>query len=146
MAAQWCAARDVPVTHAVALNGTPFPVHDDQGIPRDWIAGTLARLSDADLQQFYRLMCGGPKVLKRFLAQAPVRNVDDLRRELVFLKDQPAGPTSVFGHALISTRDRIVPTANQQHCWRAAGVACRDIKGPHFPFYSVAHWEALLDA
>lgn len=146
MAGAWCAIHKALVTRAVAVSGTPFAAHDDWGIPCGRFNGTIDQLSEASLQQFYRRMCGTPPVLQRFQQHAPARDVDDLRRELIFLRDQPPCPVSVFTQALVSSLDRIIPPANQQCCWQAADVPCRDIEAPHFPFYSITSWEELLDA
>ncbi len=146
MAGHWRAGTDTPVAHAVALNGTPYPAHDSKGIPTDRFNGTLDQLSQASLQQFYRRMCGRPAALKDFLASAPARDIDDLRLELAFLRDQSPCPEAVFDGAVVSSRDRIVPSANQRNCWGEADTPYHDIDGPHFLFSSITHWEELLDA
>jgi biotin synthesis protein BioG len=146
MAGHWCNAGGVPVSQVIAVNGTVYPAHDEKGIPCDRFDGTLAGLSTWSLQQFRRRMCGRPEVLKQFLGAAPSRDVDDLRRELAFLRNQPACPESVFTRAVVSSRDRIVPPENQRRCWGEAGVPFHDIDGPHYLFDKDTHWEAVLDA
>ena len=146
MAGQWCEAGGVPVSEVVAVNGTLYPADDEKGIPCDRFDGTLAGLSPSSLQQFRRRMCGRPGVLKQFLGDAPARDVDDLRRELAFLRNQPACPEGVFTRAVVSSRDRIVPPENQRRCWSEAGVPFHDIDGPHYLFDKDTHWEAVLDA
>lgn len=146
MAGQWIATGAVPVTRAVAVNGTPYPAHDAWGIPCDLFDATLEQLSDASLQQFYRRMCGKPEILARFKANAPLRDINDLREELIFLRDQPPCLPARFTQSVVSTRDRIIPAGNQQNCWQEMGVPCRTLEGSHFPFYSITHWEDLPDA
>ncbi len=146
MAGHWCETGGVPLSQVIAVNGTPYPAHDEKGIPCERFDGTLAGLSTSTLQQFRRRMCGRPELLKQFLDVAPARDVDDLRRELEFLRNQPACSESAFNHALVSSRDRIVPPANQRNCWSAAGVPYRNIDAPHFLFSSFKHWEELLHA
>jgi biotin synthesis protein BioG len=146
MAGHCCSASDIPVSQAVALNGTLYPAHDEKGIPCDLFDATLEQLSESSLRQFYRRMCGRPEALKSFLQVAPARDIDDLRRELAFLKDQPPCLKFSFTEAVVASHDRIVPPENQRRCWHEAGVPCRDIDGPHYLFSSVVHWEELLDA
>jgi pimeloyl-[acyl-carrier protein] methyl ester esterase len=145
MAGHWCAASNIALSQVIALNGTPYPAHNEKGIPCDRFDGTLDQLSAGSLSQFYRRMCGRPEVLKPFLRSAPAREVDDLRRELSFLRDQPPCAEALFTQAIVASRDRIVPPENQRRCWREAGVPCHEIDEPHFLFNSMTHWEAVLD-
>ena len=42
----------------LAVNGTPFPIHDRTGIPEAVFDGTLDSLSERSLGKFRRRMCG----------------------------------------------------------------------------------------
>jgi len=132
---------------AIAINGTLCPIDDGFGIPAGVYAATLARFNEAGRLKFYRRMCHHRNILDTFLAHQPQRSVANQRLELAALRDltdcQPA-ESAIYTKAVVTTRDLIMPTANQLTFWQ--GRAILSLEGPHFPFYRWNSWEKMLDA
>lgn len=131
---------------AVAVNGTGRPIDDEYGIPTGLFHATLAGFSERSRDSFFRRMCDGREACARFLPHAPLRELEDQRRELAALAlaagagVPPPGP---FTAAVVGTRDRIVPPANQTRYWQGA-VPCRELNLPHLPFCGRVGWPQLL--
>ena len=53
---------------SIAINGTPFPIDEERGIPPAIYRGTLEGLADASLHKFLRRMCADSKAFREFLA------------------------------------------------------------------------------
>lgn len=131
---------------AVAVNGTGRPIDDEYGIPASLFHATLAGFSERARDSFFRRMCDGRDACGEFLPHAPLRNLDDQRRELSALaRAAGAGvpPPGPFTRAVVGTRDRIVPPENQVRYWQGA-IPCRMVKLPHLPFSSRTGWRQLL--
>lgn len=137
-----------PLSRAVAVNGTPLPMHDLYGIPIPVFEGTLRGLDEVSREKFDRRMVGGKKLLdvyKTFHA----RSTEDLKGELLgvynCVKDSAAGcivrPRLPWSRAFVSERDLIIPPANQTAYWSEAGVPVTLLEGEgHYPFLSFASW------
>ncbi len=130
-------ASGIPVTLALAVNGTLDPVSDTNGIPVEIFRATAASLSERSLQKFRRRM-GAPE-----LPRGP-RSIEALAGELNFV--DASGPSSpeVFrwDRAVISADDAIFPSVNQHRAWQEAGVEISEISGAHTP----ESWQHLIDA
>ncbi len=138
-------------TKAIAINGTPIPMNDQYGIPRDIFIGTLEGLDDTNRERFNRRMCGGRALLSVFNTFAQ-RSTADLRDELYgsYLKakdiDPDASPRLRWTKALTSEKDLIVPPQNQLRYWGKHGVPVTELKGcGHYPLQSYSTWEEILD-
>lgn len=125
---------DLPITMKVAVNGTLHPVDDHRGIPADIFRGTLEGLTPASLRKFHRRMCGSADATAMFLAQAPERDFNGLAEELRHIASlpQPEGEEHVWDTVVISNRDMIIPTANQQAAW-AGHPRILPLRGAHLP-------------
>ncbi len=130
----WAATQvlaEVPLASATAINGTPFPIDNERGIPEAIFDGTLAGLNEAGLTRFRRRMCGGGEALKAFMEVAPKRSLEDLTLELKTLGENirslPAKPFQ-WTHAYGATEDRIFPIAAQ----RAAFPELIPVTGAHW--------------
>lgn len=135
---------------AIAINGTPIPMHDDYGIPDAIFEATLRGLSDENRARFDRRMCGGKKLLAVYESFS-ARSTDDLRSELQGTYNQVAPirdfipPRLKWSRALISEKDLIVPPENQLRYWQEAGVpTCLLKHAGHYPLYSYTSWTELL--
>ena len=147
----WAAATvfgsaGAPFDQAVAVNGTGRPIDDEYGIPAGLFHATLDGFSERARDSFFRRMCDGRAACGEFLPHAPLRDLEDQRRELLALaRDAAAGlpPPGPFTSAIVGTRDRIVPTENQLRYWRGA-IPCRTMDLPHLPFSSRTGWREIL--
>ena len=151
-AADRLAGRLPKVDRAVAINGTPVPMHDVYGIPIAHFEGTLRNLDEMNREKFDRRMVGGKKLLEVYKT-FHARSTEDLKSELQGVYDQVKGISDTealttgleWTKALISERDLIVPPANQRAFWDAAGVETELLAGEgHYPFLSYSSWEGLL--
>lgn len=132
---------------AVAVNGTGRPIDDEYGIPGGLFHATLDTFSGRARDSFFRRMCDGRDACGEFLPHAPLRDVEDQRRELLALARnaaasvQPPGP---FTSAVIGSRDRIMPPENQLRYWQGA-IPCRTVNLPHLLFSSRSGWREILE-
>lgn len=120
MASALMASEPRLAVDAVAVNGTPFPVDDNRGIPVEVFRGTLNGMSQDTLARFDRRMCGGRAQLEEYAAVHPQRSVESLKAELEWIYGQ-AGRVAVsprFRRAVAGRRDSIYPFANQVDAWR----------------------------
>lgn len=119
------ASRALPtVRAAIAINGTPFPIDEERGIPPAIYHGTLEGLTGASLHKFLRRMCANSAEFKQFLAVTPRRPLEELREELTAIEQMHATlPASTFewNTAIIGTNDRIIPPGNQKKAWTHDG-------------------------
>ncbi len=124
----------------VAVNGTPFPVDGEKGIPPAVFDGTLTRFSENTLARFRRRMCGSVEQVKAFLSHNPYRSVEELREELAVLGEVArTSPADAFSwdKAIVGTHDNIFPVENQRRAWK--GTAVCEIDAAHYD-------ERLFDA
>lgn len=131
---------------AVAVNGTGRPIDDVYGIPADLFHATLDGFSERARDSFFRRMCDGREACGEFLPHAPLRDVEDQRRELLALARQVAAapvPPGPFTSAVVGTRDRIMPPENQARYWQGV-VPCRMTRLPHLPFSLRTGWREIL--
>lgn len=141
------AQKQISFTKAVAVNGTPYPVHDRWGIPETIFRGTLDNITEEGMHRFNRRMCGRRDLLQAY-EQIPSRPLADIRKELEFLyteiKKTSSASLSFNGwtHALISSGDRIFPTANLHAFWQDR-CPVTGIEAPHCPFYLWKQWNEI---
>ncbi len=145
----WVASQVVPherLRSAIAINGTPYPVHDVWGIPRAVFQGTLERLDEANFARFCRRMCGSRTLGKQFEALND-RRISELQEELSFLcrEVETRIPREDFpwSRALVSRLDHIFPAENLRCYWSRAGVPIEELDAPHHPFHLWKSWEEL---
>lgn len=147
-AAEQCASTLQRVTTAVAVNGTPLPMHDRYGIPLLTFEGTLRGLNDMNRERFDRRMCGGRELLEvyRSFSQRPT---EDLRTELTQVYQrisgvEPKAPCLPWSQAVVSQRDMIMPAGHQEAYWRRWSVPIRTLEGQgHYPFMQYQSWDEL---
>lgn len=110
----------LPITQSIAINGTPYPIDDERGIPTAIFEGTLAGLNASSLLKFQRRMCMDGEAYKHFQTLAPRRPWEELKDELAAIGEQccmlPA-PSFAWERAIIGSNDRIFPPQAQQKAW-----------------------------
>ncbi len=135
-----------PITKAIAINGTLYPVNAEKGISPDVFQATLSTWSEENRHRFNRRMCCSSEALAFFSFMSPDRTAADQKDELVLLKEQfrASGTTSVawsYDHAIIGGRDLVFPARQQYLAWK--GVPQTVISDmPHFPFF---HFRTLQE-
>lgn len=123
-----------PISTCTAINGTPFPIDDEKGIPSQLFKGTLDTLSNKTLEKFRLRMCGSKTLFNYFLERAPQRDIEDLRSELIAI-EKTAGAKSAaafqWHQIYIGKEDRIFNLENQKRAW--PGTAYTIIDATHYP-------------
>lgn len=106
-------------TKAFAVNGTPFPCHDESGIPTDIYLNTARNLNERNLLKFRIRMCGGVRryesVKEKF---QHCGNIAALRQVLDFVRTLSHQDSVKWDKAFISANDAIFPTNNQLNYWK----------------------------
>ena len=115
--------KPVSFTEAIAVNGTPCPVHDQWGIPETIFRGTLDNVTEEGMRRFNR---------------------EEL--EYLYAEIKKASPASAlfngWTQALISSEDRIFPTENLRAFWQGR-CPITEIEAPHYPFYLWKQWDEI---
>lgn len=123
------------VTLRVAVNGTPTPVHDLEGIPEAVYEGTAATLDERRLDKFFRRMCGNRQLYSHFDQRRPQRGVPELVEELNAIHPAPLlanARVEGWDRAYVGRDDAIFPAPNQQRAWQRRGVPLTVIEAPHY--------------
>lgn len=125
----------LPVTLAIAINGTSTPVDDETGIAEKVFAGTLDNLSESNLARFNRRMCGTGDNYRKFLIDAPSRSLSSVKEELRLLGQRAVEPgiemSFFWDIALIGSNDLIFTPQAQFQAWKNVRTAVID--SPHLP-------------
>lgn len=134
-------------TQKIAINGTPYPIHNEFGIPERTFDLTL-KFVDTGLQgKFQRNLFKEEADYNKYLENPVGREIPEQAEELAALKDFISNADlsydKFYDRAIISSTDKIVPTRNQLNCWNdRAEIVMLD--SGHFPFYSFNSWEEIL--
>lgn len=128
------------VTSSVAICGTPFPVHQDWGIPPAIFLGTLNNVTADGLRRFDRRMCRDKAVLERYreLSSVSIARKEDelafLYKKIVSSDFEPEEVSGFWQKAVIAMSDCIFPVANQQAYWQGRAEVI-ETDAPHLPFF-----------
>ncbi len=137
---------NLPISQAIAINGTPTTVHDETGIPRAIFQGTYDNLTAQSMQKFLRRMFGSATAYNAFVSSIPQRTLENQKAELasVLSVDFDTLETGLikWDKAIIGIEDAIFPPQNQMRYWfsRRDAVHCVStlqiikLPIPHFPF------------
>ncbi len=113
----------LPITLTIAVNGTPNPVSDTEGIPAEVFRLTAERLTEQSLSKFRRRMGAGDM-------PRGDRPLEDLQFELLHF---PSNPVPFrWDYAIISSGDLIFPPENQLRAWSGKAEII-EVAGPHMP-------------
>ncbi len=140
-----------PISEAVAICGTAYPMSDLRGIPQEIFEGTLHGLDEKNRQRFNRRMCGG-KRLKHLFEAFSARSTEEIKEELLQVyhleqgQQEPQGKkdTAPWTKAIIGMKDRIIPPENQKHYWQEQGIqqVIRE-EDDHYIFDKFSSWEEI---
>lgn len=105
---------NLPITLGLAVNGTPTPVSDSEGIPVEIFRKTAEGLNERTFEKFRRRMGGSA-------LPAPSCSIEELKRELfaiLYTTQRNATQHLVWDRAIVGARDLIFPPSNQLEAWR----------------------------
>lgn len=124
----------LPVNQCTAVNGTPYIVDEQRGLPEALFNGTLNGLSETSLLKFQRRMCGQAQAYEHFRLKAPQRPVAELKEELKALKEayiQEGCAPFIWDKAYIGTEDRIFSPQSQHRAWDGQTEVC-EVEAAHY--------------
>jgi len=135
--------------HGIALNGTAYTVDSELGIAPELFKATIDAFSKKNRDRFFRRMMTGIDAYKRFISSSPHRDLEEQKAELqAILKNSmvAANVDNLFDRVFIATKDRIVPTENQECYWKQQkSVTLKRVEGGHFSFYRWKSWKEIID-
>lgn len=131
----------------IAINGTPFPIHNELGIPERTFDLTL-KYVDTGLQgKFQRNLFNEEQDYEKYTHNVVQRKIPDQAQELFELKNFITSSNlsyeKFYDCAIISKADKIVPAKNQINCWKNRAEIVL-LESGHFPFYNFEAWEDIL--
>ena len=132
----------------IAINGTPFPVDNDYGIPEKPFLLTLRHAKTGLEGKFYQNIFEKTDEYERYL-QTPVERsienrVDELQNLYEKIKNTPKTYKPFFDKAFVSLNDKIIPSKNQLKFWEGFDVPVEKLESGHFPYYNFNSWKEFL--
>jgi len=131
----------------IAVNGTPYPVNNEFGIPQKTFDLTL-KYAETGLQgKFYQNVFTNQEFLGKYLENPIERSIENRVSELVTL-DKLIKTTKIeydkkfYNKAIVGLSDKIIPTKNQLTFW---GNLAKTVDCGHFPFYNYKSWDELCN-
>lgn len=124
----------------IAINGSPYPVDAERGIPPAVFEKTVDNFGEAARVKFMRRVCGGAAEYAELEGLFARRGADELREELEFLRGAFARektPRKPWDIAYASRGDKIFPAENLRRVW---GDSLRVCEGEHLspPLFGLA--------
>ena len=129
----------------IAVNGTPYPINNDYGIPVKTFDLTLKYAETGLRGKFYENVFSDAKLLTKYLQNPVQRPIENRVNELIALdKLIKNAKISYDGHfydlAIVGNFDKIIPTKNQINMW---GNNAKLLDCGHFPFYNFEYWDEI---
>ena len=129
----------------IAINGTPFPVDDEFGIPQKPFLLTLRHAKTGLEGKFYQNIFNSTEEFERYMKTPVERTIDNRVEELQSLYDRIKVTEKTYepfyDKAFVSSNDKIIPTKNQLKFWQDK---VQTIESGHFPFYNFKSWNEIL--
>lgn len=133
--------KNTEFSKAIALNGTPFPVHDLFGIPTRVMDVTIHGLMKSGMELFDKRTYGEHS--DKFPHKHYSGTKDDYVYELELLNEYARAeyhPAIKWDKAIIGTEDKIFPVENMKRYWNTLGDL---LPLQHFPFINseiITNW------
>lgn len=123
----------------IAVNGTQKPIDDEFGIPK--------KIYDLTVNNFNELSCA--KFMKKISSSVDLnsyksRSNEELKNELIAIRDLKVENYFSFNEAIVSDKDRIIPTQNQINFWSKQGISIKSVTGAHYIFDKYKKWGDFL--
>ena len=124
---------NLPIRNSTAINGTVYPIDWKKGIHPEIFQKTIDFLSESNLLNFYKRMCGNRQNFQKFREKTPLRSLSDLKKELIsiqkMVKETPV-PQFTWNKAIIGKNDLIFQMENQQRAWK--NIKYQIVEEAHF--------------
>lgn len=129
------------ISNKIAINGTLCPVDDKYGIAESVYDLTVKNFNQSSCKKFTRRMFNGNDTFDIFS-----RNPEELKQELISIKNFKAMQFLDFNTAFISDFDKIIPTKNQYNFWQMRSTTkIKQIKQGHYPFFNFKNWDEIIN-
>lgn len=138
--------QGLPITCAIAINGTPTAVDELTGIPPVVAEATCNGLNQVTLAKFMRRIYGGASLMKEMenADALPCIDIDGRREELHRIISAPQDVTSIhWNKAIIGSGDAIFPSTNMSRYWEGRCEVCL-LEAPHYPFHLYTNWNEII--
>lgn len=133
----------------IAINGTPFPVDNEYGIPQRTFDLTLKYVDSGLKGKFQQNLFKISNDYELYLKNPVQRTIENRANELIalnsFIKEHDTKYNQFYDCAIISDADKIIPTRNQIRCWEKLNVPYIILDNGHFPFFAFNSWEEIID-
>ena len=131
----------------IAVDGTPFPVDDEFGIPQKPFLLTLRHAEKGLEGKFYQNIFDTEQEFSRYL-QTPVERtienrVNELNSLYEMIKNTNVSYEGYYDKAIISKNDKIIPAKNQINFWQN-NAKTELLESGHFPYYNFKSWNEIL--
>lgn len=123
----------------IAINGTQKPIDDNYGIPVSVYNLTADNFNEYSCAKFMKKITSNVD-LKAYCS----RPAEDLKKELISIRDLKVKSYLKFDKAIVSLKDRIIPAKNQLAYWQSLNTEVAEIDGAHYIFDSFCKWEDLI--
>lgn len=131
----------------IAINGTPLPVNDEFGIPIKPFLLTLRHAKTGLEGKFYQNIFDTKEEFEKYSTMSVNRSIENRETELKSLYDKIQSAeinyNKFYDKALISSRDKIIPTKNQINFWQN-NAEIEMLESGHFPYYNFKSWNEIL--
>lgn len=131
----------------IAINGTPLPVNDEFGIPVKPFLLTLRHARTGLEGKFYQNIFDTKEEFEKYSTMSVKRSIENRETELKSLYDKIRSAeinyNRFYDKALISSRDKIIPTKNQINFWQN-NAEIEMLESGHFPYYNFKSWNEIL--
>lgn len=123
----------------IAVNGTQKPIDDNYGIPKMIYNLTVDNFNELSCSKFMKKISTTVN-LKDYCS----RNLDELKQELISIRDLKSETLFDFNKAILSEKDRIFPYKNMLNFWNEQNAAIVNIAAGHYIFDMYKSWSDLL--
>lgn len=118
-----------------AINGTLKPIDDSFGIPVDAYNLTINNFNEMTCKKFIKKISSPFEITK---------NIENLKQELISIKNLKIEKFLPFNKAIISTKDKIFPYKNMLSFWTKNNVKIEELDAPHYVFNQFKCWSDLI--
>lgn len=123
----------------IAINGTLKPIDDNYGIPKNIYDLTVANFNEMSCSKFMRKI-SATKNLQEYTS----RSLNELKEELISIRDLKVNNFLPFDTAFLSTKDRIFPFKNMLNFWAEKNIKITEIENSHYIFDSYKNWSDFI--
>ena len=132
----------------IAINGTPYPVDNFNGIPIKPFLLTLKHAQQGLQGKFYQNIFNSPEEFEIYLKNPVKRSIENRVNELKnlysIIQNTELKYDKYYNQALISQDDKIIPVKNQINFWTNNIDNYKMLESGHFPFYNFSCWDDIL--